>query len=294
MVSRDQPETGTATVFDGSMPFAPWGRIFGEGVKHEGGGQLQPEFEGQDLGVQLGLDLARFQIAPDGTDHVGVFYAYSHVAATGRGFIVDVPFSLAGHASLSANNVGAYWTHIGQSGWYADAVVMESFNEYAPNARLDVTAELNGSGTIGSLEAGYPFRLTDRMELETQGQLILQTTVFGNAFDPYTTLSFDSDLAFTARAGLQLQDNLDWDSHWVQPRLFVNFWHTAGGKDTTLYNAVIPLPIGFQQTLTEVGTGAAARVSGSVGLFGQFSYSTNIGGDYIRRLNAMIGLRVTP
>jgi len=44
---------------------------------------------------------------------------------------------------------------------------------------------------------------------------------------------------------------------------------------------------------TEGSGGAAGHITDQLGAYAQFSYSTNIGGDYVRRFGGMVGLRFT-
>ena len=167
-----------------------------------------------------------------------------------------------------------------------------SFYEAHPSAPLDVTTSLSGHGITGSLEAGNPFALTDDVELETQGQIIWQNIAFNGATDQFTTLAFNDDSSFTGRLGLQLQDNVVvGDGIWLQPRLLTNLWHTFSGGDTVDFNSVTPLTTPFGQTTFEVGGAVAGRFSDQLGAYAQFSYTTNVGGDYVQAIKGIIGIR---
>jgi outer membrane autotransporter protein len=183
------------------------------------------------------------------------------------------------------------WSHISSSGWYADAVLMGSFYSETPHASQDVVSSLSGHGITGSLEGGYPFALTDTLELEPQGQIVWQTININPAADPFTTVAFYSDAGITGRLGLQLQDNLNLDGLWLQPRLIANLWRTFSGNDTTLYQNVIPISAPFGSTTIEVGGGAAAYINKQLSAYAQATYTTNIGGEYVQDIKGIIGLR---
>lgn len=285
------PAYNMENVFDGSLPLTLWGRGFGDAFTHDGSGPLQAEFSGHVFGGQAGFDLLRFQLLPGDNDHVGLFYSYSSLTADGQAFVLGLEDTLYGGLSLSTQNVGAYWTHIGQNGWYGDAVLMGSFYDATPHAPNDIVADLSGNAVTGSLEGGYPWKIDDTIELETQGQLILQNLDFDPASDPFTTVTFDSATSVTGRLGLQLQDNLKIGDMWLQPRILFNLWHTFAGNDTTTYNSAIPIAAPFEQTTAEMGGGVAARLSQQFSAYGQVTYTTNISAAYIQRISATLGLR---
>jgi outer membrane autotransporter protein len=285
------PAYNMETLFDGSLRPTFWGRGFGDTFTRDGSGPLQAEFSGHVAGMQAGVDLLRFQSLPGDNDHVGLFYAYSSLSADGHAFVLAIQDSFDGTLSLTTQNVGAYWTHIGQNGWYTDAVLMGSFYSATPSASHDVVADLSGHAITGSLEAGYPFPITDTIELETQGQLIWESLNFDPATDPFTSVAFDSDTSITGRIGLQLQDNLKYDAMWIQPRILINLWHTFAGNDTTIYNNIIPIAAPFEQTTVEMGGGAVARLTDQFSAYGQATYTRNIDGEYVERISAILGVR---
>jgi autotransporter family porin len=282
---------GFTDVFDGSLAPVVWGRAFGAAVQREGSGPLDAQFNGHIFGAEIGADVAQFHLKPGDTDHVGVFYAYSDLSADGHAFVLAIKHDLYGSISSAAHNAGAYWSHIASSGWYADAVLMGSFYSETPHALLDTVSDLSGDGITGSLEGGYPFAITDSIELEPQAQLVWQTIHINPATDPFTTVAFYSDATITGRLGLQLQDNLNVVGLWVQPRLIANFWRTFAGNDTTLYQGVIPISAPFGSTTIEIGGGTAAYVDKHFSAYAQATYTTNVGGAYVQDIKGIIGLR---
>ena len=282
---------GFTDVFDGSLAPAVWGRVFGESGQRDQGSVLNASFKGDIVGAQLGLDLAQFHLLPGDTDHVGIFYAYSNLSAEDRGFVMGIGNDPDGNISLDAQNVGVYWSHIGKSGWYADAVLMGSFYSETPKAFSDIASDLSGHGITGSLEGGYPFAITDSIELETQGQIVLQSIDIASAVDPFSTIGFDSDNSVTGRFGLELRDNLNVDGFWIQPRAIVNLWHTFDGNDTTIYDSATPIAAPFGSTTVEMGGGVAAYVDRNLSTYAQITYTTNVGGEYVHAVKEMIGVR---
>lgn len=282
---------GFINVFDGSLAPVVWARVFGEDAQRDQSSAINASFKGDIVGAQIGMDLAQFHLQPGDTDHVGVFYAYSHLSADGHAFVMGLPDFVYGNMSLDAQNAGAYWSHIGRTGWYLDAVLMGSFYSESPKAFLDVTSDLSGHGITGSLEGGYPFALTDTLEFETQGQVVWQNIDIGSAADPFTMVDFGSDGSVTGRFGIQLQDNLIVDGFWIQPRALVNLWHTFDGNDTTVYDSAVPISAPFGSTTVEMGGGVAAYVDHNLSTYAQITYTTNVGGEYVHAVKEMIGVR---
>lgn len=287
--AEDPP--GFTDVFDGSLAPVAWGRAFGANLQREGTGPLDAQFDGRIVGGEIGADLAQFHLKPGDTDHVGVFYAYSSLAADGHAFVLATQNDLYGQISLESQNAGAYWSHIADTGWYADAVLMGSFYSETPTARLDTVSDLSGHGITASLEGGYPFAITDTIEIEPQGQIIWQAITINPAADPFTTVAFYGDDSATGRLGLQLQDNLNFDGLWLQPRLIANLWRTFNGNDTTLYQSLVPVSAPFGATTLEVGGGAAAYVTRQLSAYAEATYTTNVGGAYVQDIKGIIGLR---
>ena len=192
-------------------------------------GPLSPEFSGGIVAVQLGLDLIKY--ASSGQGRAGVFFAHSETWGDGRGSVLGTNRTLAGTLNMDTNNIGAYWTHIGPSQWYVDAVLMGTFFDADPRSSRGIGANLNGTGVTASLEAGVPFRLAPNLSLEAQGQLIWQQVHFDQASDPFTTLRFNLDNSFVGRFGLRLEGDVWFNGTRLQPFVLANLWHAFGGTD---------------------------------------------------------------
>ena len=60
----------------------------------------------------------------------------------------------AGHLDLAANSVGGYWTHIGPSNWYMDAVLQGSFVDGIPTSDRQLKTNTYARAITASLEGG--------------------------------------------------------------------------------------------------------------------------------------------
>jgi outer membrane autotransporter protein len=276
---------------DNVPPPAVWGRVFGEKLRQDWGGALNPRFDGQIGAIQAGFDILRFHVLPDGSDHVGVFYTYESAGGDAHAFVLGQPDDVDGTLAVNTNSIAAYWTHVGEGDWYAEAVLMGSFYAAHPNSSDDIGTSLSGHSVTGSLEGGYPIPITDTIAFEPQLQLIVQSLAFDPAADPFTTLLFDDNIGVTGRIGLQLDDEVQFEGMTVKPRLIANFWRTFSGNDTVLFDQAVALSTPFDQTVFEIGGGGEARLTEQLGGYADFTYSTNLGGQSLRAIRGLVGLR---
>ncbi|AGG72448.1 autotransporter domain-containing protein [Sinorhizobium meliloti] len=63
-----------------------------------------------------------------------------------------------GSIDLHASSIGAYWTHIGEDGWYVDSIGMYSWLDGGLSSDRGIGADTSGNSVAFSVEAGYPFR----------------------------------------------------------------------------------------------------------------------------------------
>jgi outer membrane autotransporter protein len=275
----------------GTSDPAIWFRVFGEVLDQDWAGPLEPRFDGQIGALQAGFEVWKFQIFSGGTEHVGLFYTYESAGGDGHAFVLGQHDNVAGTLAMNTNSVAGYWTHVGEDASYVDAVVMGSFYGAHPFSPVDVGAHLEGDGVTGSLEGGYPFLITDTIALEIQGQIIVQGISLDSTADPFTTLEFHNDLGVSGRIGLQLRDNINVDQMLIQPRLIANFWHTFSGNDTVLFNTVNALSTPFEESVFQIGAGVTARLTNQFGTYAEFSYTTNLDGQYEEAITGTIGIR---
>jgi outer membrane autotransporter protein len=286
------PGAGSVGTGIASRGSAAWGRAYGQTLDQRWSGLLSPEFSGQMTAIQLGLDVAEFESVSGHTDRFGLFYAYARAQGDGRGFVLGRQL-VDGTLMLTTNNVGAYWTHIGPSQWYVDAVLMGSFYDADPRSSRGIGANMKGDSITASIETGIPFRITPYLSFETQGQLIWQHLQFDLAADPFTTLTFNLDDSFVGRFGLRLEGEVNVNGTRLQPFVLANLWHGFQGTDSTVFNDVVTLPTPFQATALEIGGGVVAKFTDRFGLYARGSYTTNIGGMFREAIGGQFGVRVS-
>ena len=92
-------------------------------------------------------------------DQFGLFLGHARADVDGRGFALAQQRALVGNLTMDATSLAAYWTHVGPSSWYVDAVLMASWFDGHPRSTRGVGLSADGTGVTASLEAGYPIPL---------------------------------------------------------------------------------------------------------------------------------------
>lgn len=255
-------------------------------------GTLSPEYKGNMMGGQFGIDLIKIKSESQHSARGGLFYAFARSNGDVKGYVRGDLHSTAGTLKVNSNTVGGYWTHIGPTQWYIDAVLMGNFYDSDSVSARDIQASINGKSVTASLEAGKPFKLNSSLDLEAQGQAIWLHTNFDKGRDPYSTLSFDLEDNIIGRLGLRLEKNMWFKKKHLQPFLIANLWHTFNGSNHTVFNDLISLPTSYQRTALELGGGIVAKFTKHTGLYARGSYTTNLGHEEQEIAKGQLGLRI--
>jgi outer membrane autotransporter protein len=208
-----------------------------------------------------------------------------------RGTILDVPDTLAGTIPTDAFTLGGYATHFGDNGWYLDAVLMGSWFHAYPRSARGIGANVTGEGFMASLEGAYPILLDQQWVLEPMAQIIYSNLSFDPADDDFSELAFHPADAWIGRLGARLEYDTELNGARAKPYLEINFWHSFGGTDVTLYNRTIPVAVPFGNTDLELATGVTSRVAEGTSLYARASYLIDISGNYQQAIQGQIGIR---
>ena len=266
-----------------------WGRVFGEHHNESASGELDTRFEGWLGGVQLGIDAFRIRNDNGAQDAGGFFFTLAKANGDINGHTIGIANAFAGESDLSGPSFGAYYTHIGPSNWYADALVMQTFYEADGTSINNVATNVGGSGTFLSLEGGVPIALGYGATLEGQGQLIYQRLDFGGVTDQFSAVGFDSADVLTGRVGLRLAG--EFGPAW-RPYLKANLWQDWAGTDRTVYNGVHVLSSTDDSLALELGGGLVGDVSQTVSLWGVVDYTTDVADNDIEVIRGNLGVKV--
>jgi outer membrane autotransporter protein len=274
----------------GHLP-ATWGRIYGQGVKSKWGGDVDPSFDGNLFGIQAGQDIFGHEGSGGDTDRLGFFIGYGHMDGDVRGQALGWNNLSVGDLSLNGTSLGAYWTHIGTTGWYLDAVLMGTWFDGHASANTGERIDLGGSAVTASLEGGYPIALGDNWFVEPQAQIVWNHLSLNDQADSFSTVTFDDSDSVTGRLGLRLGGNYKISGSVVQPYLKANIWHDFSSSQTVRFGGD-PIVTRIGGTSLEIGGGVVTNLSKKVSLFATADYTTNLGGEDKRIWEANAGLSI--
>lgn len=275
-----------------------WIRAFGEGVHGEWTPsiegldyQMDPKFDGQLMGLQLGGDVYGNARVDGSYDRFGLFFA--HGQATG-GIIAN---SLAqtqihtGRLNLMSDGVGAYWTFVGDGGWYLDAVGMASWLHGDATSDRGIGDVMSGYAVLGSAEVGLPLPLEGGFTVEPQGQLIVQHVALGDAIEPFTSIDYAGLTSVTGRLGVRLETDIDIGGQAVQVFGSADLWHRFLTESSVQFNNdTVHTSAGG--TSLELQAGLNTQLAEAISAFGAVSYEMAVDGGSERAFAANVGLKI--
>ncbi len=280
-----------SVVTSGNIASAVWGRGFGEHVDQGWSGSVSPSIDGSLWGLQTGVDILRHETDSGHRDIAGLFFGYADLRADVTGQAVGWNNVKTGRINLDATSVGAYWTHIGPTGWYLDGVLMGTWYGGSANSIGGTGIDIDGSGFTASLEGGYPIVLGGNWSLEPQAQLIWQDMSLDDKRDAYSAVAFGSDTSWTGRVGARLQGNFQTSAGLLQPYLKTDIWHNFDSTDTVRFDSDA-MNTAMKGTSMEVGGGVVYAVNTTFSVFATVDYRFDVSGEHQRTFQGNVGLRV--
>ncbi|MFD1792117.1 autotransporter outer membrane beta-barrel domain-containing protein [Ochrobactrum teleogrylli] len=274
----------------GYLP-SSWVRVFGQDIDMKWRGTVAPGVDGSLLGIQAGQDLFGRESDGGHFDRFGVFFGYARASGDITGQALGLNDLAVGDLDVTGTSFGGYWTHIGPQGWYLDAVVMGTWFDGSASSNAQQGIDLEGHGVTASLEGGYPLALGGNWTLEPQAQLIWQHLSLDDQADRYSTVTFDSDNAWTGRIGMRLQGAEETSFGKLRPYLKANLWQNFS-SDQTVSFGTDPIVTNLKGTSLEVGGGITVDITEKASLFATADYTTNLGGERTRIWEGNIGLNV--
>lgn len=283
---------GEQSIVTSSSNFsAAWGRAFGQSHQQSWAGTVSPSVDGNVYGFQAGLDMLGYESSGGHYDIAGLFFGYSDFDADITGQAVGWNNVQAGSMNLDTTSFGGYWTHIGPTGWYLDAVLMGSWFSGDATSSRGVGIDVDGSGITASLEGGYPIPVAQDWNLEPQAQLIWQDLSLDDQSDAFSDVAFDVDDGFTGRVGLRLQGKYQTASGLLQPYLKANLWHNFNGTDAILFGSDA-ITTEVESTSLELGAGVTHDFTKNFSAFAVADYTFDVNGENVEVFEGNVGLRV--
>ncbi|SOD22676.1 outer membrane autotransporter barrel domain-containing protein [Variovorax sp. YR752] len=271
---------------------ASWGRVFGESTRQRLRGDANPQFDGNVHGLQLGHDFLVGTDAAGGRNRVGVLGGYTRASGSASGVADGATNEAAGRLSVEGYSLGAYWTRIASSGWYSDAVLMATRFKTDAISTLGRGGRPHGKTITASLEAGYPFALSDTVTLQPQAQLIWQRSSIDDFDDGLSTVRFQRDNAVTGRLGARLEGRFDAGGGIWKPYLKVNLWHTFSGSNEIYFGPTDQVVNRRNSSALEVGGGVVGQVNKTLAVYGGLAYTSAIGITEQAGVQGQVGLRL--
>ncbi|MPZ39462.1 MAG: autotransporter outer membrane beta-barrel domain-containing protein [Rhizobiales bacterium] len=276
----------------GSFP-GSWGRVFGQHTQQAWSGTVSPDFEGTIAGLQVGQDLYAIERADGHRDRFGFFVGHARTNGDVTGFALGQQGFAAGKLGVDSTSFGGYWTHLGPSDWYVDAVAMGTLYDGNANSHRGVSLNINGTGFTGSLEAGAPIALGAGLTLEPQAQIVWQRLALDQAPDRFSSVAFSEDDVVSGRLGARLAGQFAIGAALWRPYLKANLWHGFSGADTITFADVHPILTDFGGTAVEVGGGVVGKLAATLDVYATAGYTAEVDGDKQRTVTGNLGLRMT-
>jgi outer membrane autotransporter protein len=274
----------------GALP-AAWGRVWGGHSVSSQDGAANPEFDGSIFGAQVGHDLYSDVTASGHRNHYGLFVGFARATGDVDGFALGFPNVDVGHLAINAYSLGGYWTHVGPSGWYTDAVMMGSSITVDPLSSQGTGAGTHGTAVTGSVEGGFPIALGGAVVIEPQAQIIWQNLSLNDFNDGVSSVSFNNGNTYTGRVGVRVQQTFSSAGMTWQPYARVSVLRAFGEGDSTTFGGTTVIPGGVGQTAGQFNVGLVAQVTRSGSAFVTASYLTNLGGSHQRTIGGNAGVR---
>ncbi|HYG32649.1 MAG TPA: autotransporter outer membrane beta-barrel domain-containing protein [Methylophilaceae bacterium] len=270
-----------------------WGRVIGQRIKTDHGGDVSPSTEGSFSGLQVGSDLLQL-----GTHRFGVYGGYLHGDSDVRGFASGLQHNKVGNLDLDNKYLGAYWTFQNDTGWYTDTVLQYAWYDGETSSRGGADNDIEGNGTQLSFEVGKSIPLNATWMLEPQAQLIVGWMNIDGQQISGADIDQDTDTTLTSRLGLRLKGDYATSHGRMQPYGRFNVWHGSNGAYTMTFAG----PAGSTDIRTERGytsgqlaLGLTWTVSDRVNVYGEVGHMFSLDNDeqQVRQpIMATVGLRM--
>jgi autotransporter family porin len=192
---------------------------------------------------------------------------------------------------LKGDSSGGYFTHIGPSGWYLDAVAMQTWLSGDTVSVQDLGIDLSGDGFTASLEGGYPITIRGNWIFEPQAQAIWQQIDFEDRRDLFSSIDYDDFDGVIGRLGFRLGHEGTGRAKF-KPYLLVNLWHNFSTESTVAFN-FRPVTTDLDGTTLEAGGGFSAEINSAWSTYATVSYSTDLDDETgLEGIGGTAGLRV--
>lgn len=274
----------------GTLP-AGWGRIWGAHTVLSEGGDVTPQFDGSMGGVQVGHDIYADGVVGGHRNHYGVYLGMGRATGDVNGSAVGVSGVDVGHLSVNAYSLAGYWTHIGPTGWYTDAVLSGSALSADTTSSDNVHASTHGTALTASLEGGLPVAIGHGLTIEPQAQLVYQHLSVRDLNDGASNVTFSNGNTVLARFGVRFAGTWDALGAAWQPYMGVNLLHAFANGDHQTYAGATSIGTPVNQTTARIDAGIVTKFSKHGSAYAAVNWGTNVDGEHLRTVGGNVGVR---
>ncbi|MEM5447643.1 autotransporter outer membrane beta-barrel domain-containing protein [Paraburkholderia guartelaensis] len=196
------------------------------------------------------------------------------------GWLDFEPEAVDGPSSSRSNTyrLSGFGTYQSRQGWYFDGILSVGwFNGDVDTTARGQTMKLQGNSYAASLEAGYPFALPYRINIEPQIQLVGQHLSFHNSLDADDLdINIGSQNQLTGRLGLRITRPFDVHTGRVTPYAEIDVLHsfTTG---TNVQISDVQFTSGKMGDALQYSLGINGTYTTNLSLYGRVSYQQQIG-----------------
>ncbi|HZV98334.1 MAG TPA: autotransporter outer membrane beta-barrel domain-containing protein, partial [Methylophilaceae bacterium] len=153
-------------------------------------------------------------------------------------------------------------------------------------------ASPHGKAVTGSIEAGVPFALSDRVVFEPQAQLVWQRFWIDDLTDSASKVTFDQNDSYRARIGARLRSNITLGNTLWQPYLKANVLRDFGHQNETTFSNITTLNTKVGQTSGQIAAGIVGRINPISSIYAGLSYQANLDSNEQRILMGNVGVQL--
>lgn len=274
----------------GRLP-ASWGRVWGAKSVLSEAGDVSPQFDGTLGGVQIGQDIYADGTPSGHRNHYGFYFGMARATGEVSGTAVGMPNTDVGHLSVNAYSLAGYWTHIGPSGWYTDAVVSGASLVADTRSRDNMQASTHGTAVTASIEGGLPIAIGHGLTMEPQVQLSYEHLSINDFNDAASKVQFGGGNTVLGRFGVRFAGMWDAMGATWQPYIGLNVLHAFANGDRQTYDGVASIGTPVNQTTARVDVGTVTKFSKHGSVYAAVSWGTNLDGEHVRTIGGNAGVR---
>ena len=250
------------------------GRFWGRTISDSDRNTVRSSHDGRSYGYQMGATLFRFD-GGSGRNEVGIYSSVVHERTGVSGFAGGLLDQYVGRTDPRTAYAGAYWTYLADNGLYVDAVAQHAWYKGHADSAAGNRIDVDGSGMLASVEAGYAIPLSSRFTIEPQVQLVAQEINLKQVGIPNAEISQHSPGTLTGRLGARLVGVVPLGGRTLLPYLHANLWKQFGSTDRTTFSGGAGSTVFNTSTASlygQAGSGFTIPLRNNVAAYGEGDY----------------------